>query len=288
MTEAPTAVAEVTEFEPEIMTAAETQAAPVPVPAPAKAVAPVAVEAPRIELPPPVKPAVTKAVVPAWTGDPMDQPVTIDFRGMDINQVVAILARKADINVIAGTEVTGSSTVSFKDVPLRQAMETVLRIEGYGMVEEEGIYTIMRYEDALLAKRITKAIFLKGSPAEEVQKALDDLLQNLRESSMSVSASKTTNVIILSGPEAKVEEYAAIVEQLDVTKATLPTVTEIFRLNYAQAEEVEKTLQPLISEVGKISADSRARQIILTDAPAVVEQAREIIAQLDRRLVSTG
>ncbi|HNR29491.1 MAG TPA: hypothetical protein PKI11_01265 [Candidatus Hydrogenedentes bacterium] len=83
-------------------------------------------------------PAPVRPARPTYQGNPLDMPVNLDFRDMDMANVVAILASMADINVIAGTDLSGTVTLSLKDVPLRQAIQTVLRINGLGMVHEEG------------------------------------------------------------------------------------------------------------------------------------------------------
>ena len=53
--------------------------------------------------------------------DPMNQLVDIDFRDMELSNAVAILARKAGVNVVAGPPLTGTITASLKGVPLRSA-----------------------------------------------------------------------------------------------------------------------------------------------------------------------
>lgn len=220
---------------------------------------------------------------PTYSGDPLDQLVNIDFREMELSHVVSILAKKAQINVIAGTDITGTVTANLRNVPLRQAMETALRMNGLGMIEEDGIFRIVPYEDAVAARRATRMLYLNNAQADEVKKTLDDVLVGSPDAAlMAISANPSTNVIILSGPADTVDEFEQMVRNLDVAEPTLPTATRAFRLNYAEPSDVAKVVQSVLTaEVGQVATDDRSRQIIVTDIPIVIEQVAQLITDID-------
>jgi len=113
----------------------------------------------------------------AWHGSPLQQPVTIDFRDMDLLNVVQILADMAGINVVAGADLAGPVTLNLRDVPLMQAMETALRLNGLGIVEEQGIYHIKPYLDAIASQRTTEVVDLEHADAEEIVTTLKSVIQ---------------------------------------------------------------------------------------------------------------
>lgn len=216
--------------------------------------------------------------------DPMDQLVNIDFREMDLSQVVSLLAKKAGVNVIAGTEVVGTVTADMKNIPLRKAMDMVLRMNGLGIVEEEGIYRIVTYDEAVAARRATRMVPLKNAQADDVKTTLDGILVGSPEATaMAFSANSSTNVIIISGPREKVDEYAKLAMDLDVKEPTLPTVTEPVKLNYLEPKAAKPIAESMITkEIGKIETDEVGRHIIVTDIPVVVEQIREMLTTIDK------
>ncbi len=241
--------------------------------------------------------------------DPLYQLVSIDFRNMELSNVVALLAQKAGVNVIAGNDVAVSGTVTTKitDVPLIKAMEEVLRINGLGLIEEEGLYRITRYEDAVAARRTTRMITLRNAQAIEVQDTLTTVLQGIPDGNMaSVAASETTNVLIVSGPEKIVARLEELAYQLDVAKPSLPTATEAIKLNYASPADVVPIVKNMLtrgssssgggksasggnkSMGGTVEADERARMIIVTDLPVVIEQVRELIKDIDTPVKQVG
>lgn len=219
----------------------------------------------------------------AWTGSPLAQPVTIDFRDMDLINAVQILADMAGINVIAGTDLVGTVTLNLKNVPLMQAMETALRINGLGIVEEEGIYHIKPYLDAIASKRETRVVDIVEAKADEIVTTLKSVIQGSEyESLISISSNETANTVIVAGPSEQIEPLVVMAKRLDVEQATLPTVTLPIKLNYAEPAEMMAALEGMMTpEIGKVSLDERARMLIVTDIPIVVEQMTDLIKQLD-------
>jgi type II secretory pathway component HofQ len=219
--------------------------------------------------------------VPA-SQDPLRQIVSLDFQGMDLTNVVSLLAEKGQINVIAGTEVTGTVTANLKNVPLGRAIEIVLRMNGLGIVEEAGVYRITSYEEAVAAQRQTRMIFLQNAQATEVKKTLDDIIGSDEQSQLiSVSANPSTNVIIIAGPLESVEQLEGVVSELDVTQQVVPTITMAMKLNYSEPVQLLPVIQPLLSKDGKISADPRTRQLVVTDVPVKVQEIQAMVNTVD-------
>lgn len=273
--------------------AAPTESTPAPEEGAAPAPAETSGEAPAVveEPAPPAQPVkVIAAAVPAEREslppgmDPLDQIVNIDFREMDLSSVVSLLAKKGQVNVIAGTEVTGTVTADIRNVPLRKAMDMVLRMNGLGIVEEEGIFRIVPYEEAVAARRTTKMVPLTNAQAEDVRTTLEGILVGGRDAKLvSVSANKNTNVLIISGPEDRAAEFERLARELDVKEPTLPTVTEAIKLNYLDPTSAKPIAETLKSEkIGKVEIDKEGRHIVVTDIPAAVEQMKLLLASVDK------
>lgn len=234
--------------------------------------APVVREA-RRPLPPP----------PHFVGDPLDQPVDLDFRDVDLTHVVAILALKADINIIAGAELRGVVTANLRQVPLRVAMDTVLRMNGLGIIEEDGIHFIIPYEEAAAVNRKTAMVTLENAQATDIQRVLNDMIGGIRdEAVINISANRATNVLVISAPPARVDELVAMANQLDVAKPVLPTITEAISLNYAEPRDMMPLIQNMLTDrIGQVAGDNRARHLVVTDMPVVVEQVKDLVKRLD-------
>lgn len=228
-------------------------------------------------------PAAAPRLKKTYDGDPLEQLVDIDFRGVDLTNVVAILAMKADLNIIAGTQLQGVVTANLRQVPLRVAMETALRMNGLGMVEEEGIYFIVPYEEAAAVNRQTTMINLEKADAKEIKTVLDEIVSGIRdEAAINISTNPKTNTLVISAPKNRVEELVAMAHQLDVAEPVLPTVTQVIALNYANPEDLAPVVTKMLSQkVGQVEADKRASHLIVTDLPIMVEKIVDVVKQLD-------
>jgi type II secretory pathway component HofQ len=214
--------------------------------------------------------------------DPLQQIVDIDFRDMDLTNVVELLAQQAQINVIAGTELSGKVTANLKNVPLGRAFEIVLRLNGLGIVEEAGVYRITTYEEAVASRRETSMIFLRNAQAPEIEQSLNDLISlGADTNTVSVAANASTNVIMISGPRERVQELEAVVAELDVAEQVIPTLTVPIKLNYTEPAQMLPVIEKLVSESGKASADTRGRHIVVTDIPVKIQEIEAVIASID-------
>ncbi len=232
---------------------------------------------------PPLGEAPEVAPRKVWRGDPMQQPVTIDFRDMNLINAVQILAGMAQINVVAGENLQGTVSLNLKNVPLKQAMETALRVNGLGIVEEEGIYHIKPYLEAIAADRRTEVVDIENSDAEEIKKTLEDVITGSEyESLISISANKIASTIIVSGPVDQIEPLVRMAKRLDVEQMVLPTVTMPIKLNYADPDDMLAVIEGILTkEVGQVTVDQRARILVVTDIPIIVEQITALVEQLD-------
>ena len=229
------------------------------------------------------EPAPSKGAGITSAGSPLDQIVDIDFREMELANVVALLAQKAQINVIAGADLSGTVTANLKNVTLRKAIETVLRMNGLGIVEEEGIYRILPYEEAQAINRVTEVVTLKNANVVDVRKTLDDVLKgSADEAFVSISSNPATNILIIAGPEARVQELKRLAGELDVAKAVTPTATEAIKLNNAEPKDAAEIVKGMLTpQIGKSAIDERSRHIVVTDTPVVLEQVKALLAQVD-------
>jgi len=237
-----------------------------------------AASAPDLEGDAPV--VVTRSV---WRGDPLQQPVTIDFREMQLVNAVQILSSMAGINVVAGADLIGTVSLNLKDVPLKQAIETALRLNGLGMVEEQGIYHIKPYLEAVASNRTTDVVDIENAEASEIATTLKEMLGGSEfESLISISANKTANTVIVTGPEEQIGPLLRMARRLDVEQAVLPTVTLPVKLNYADPQDMMAVIQPILTkEVGGVTVDQRARILVVTDIPIIVEKIADLVKQLD-------
>lgn len=230
-------------------------------------------------------PAPERAEEPDYdpNNDPLHQPVDIDFREMELANVVGLLAQRARVNVVAGTELTGTVTAKLRNVPLQQALEIVLQMNDLGIMEEDGVFRIVPYMEAQAANRITETVKLEQAEASEITSTLDSVVMGDRDAQlMSFTANEATNLVLVSGPPPQVARYVELIRELDVSEPSLPTITQAIKLNHLEPQEAMPVVESMLSaEEGNVNVDTRGRHLVVTDIPVVIEQINQLMREID-------
>jgi type IV pilus assembly protein PilQ len=73
-----------------------------------------------------------------WTG----KPISLNLKDADLADLLKTFAGLTGLNLVVYPEVRGTVTVSLRDVPWDQALDLILRINGYGYVIEGNVVRI--------------------------------------------------------------------------------------------------------------------------------------------------
>gem|GEM_PF-1656384 len=181
--------------------------------------------------------------------------ISLDVKQMDLQDVLRLIAEKANVNIIAGREVAGEVTLRLKNVDLWQALEAVLEASGFGYREEEGIIRVVKAKELGEVKTPlleTEIVFLKFARAEDVKKAF----QHLLSLSGTMEADLTSNALIVTDiPEdienikkraAELEEAAREkIEKEEIEKEKMEEVVESLKKRVAELEETARVPPPV-------------------------------------------
>ena len=80
----------------------------------------------------------TPVDAPRYTG----APISLNLRDADLADVLKTFAEISGLNIVVYPEVRGTVTVSLTDVPWDQALDVILRVNGYGYVVEGRVVRI--------------------------------------------------------------------------------------------------------------------------------------------------
>jgi len=75
------------------------------------------------------------------------EPVTFNFHNADLKDVIKIIAKLSDLNIVMDPGVSGRITSRLNQVPWDQALDLFLKINGLDMVQEGNIVRIGRVQD---------------------------------------------------------------------------------------------------------------------------------------------
>ncbi|MFN3611935.1 type IV pilus secretin PilQ [Tepidimonas sp.] len=190
--------------------------------------------------------------------------------------VLEVRPVKPDPNrLVQGPKYSGEKlSLNFQNIDVRSLLQVIADFTNFNIITTDTVQGNL-------------TLRLKDVPWDQ---ALDIILE-----AKQLGMTKTGNVIRVA---PKKELDAEAVAQREVTKKLEdlePLRTEVFRLNFAKAEEVVKTLKDatssgggdnqttnrLLSTRGSAIADVRTNQVFVTDVPGRLDSVRDYIRRVD-------
>lgn len=206
--------------------------------------------------------------------------LTLELQGVSIFDVFKILSKKSGLNIVAGKNVQGQVSIFLQEVPVRDALKTILQSQGLAGVEEDGIIKVVTEEEFLKKygrpyedSRITRSFHLQHASAE----ALEPKLAEIKSSHGRILTEIRTNTLTITELPGILEEMEKLIAESDQ-----PQETEVFHLDYARAEDLEPKLKALMEGTGgKLEIDKRSNRIVVFDIPSRIQRIRTLVRAFD-------
>lgn len=206
--------------------------------------------------------------------------LTLELQGVSIFDVFKILSKKSGLNIVAGKNVQGQVSIFLQDVPVREALRTILQSQGLASIEEGGIIKVITEEEFLKKygrpyedTRITKAFNIVNSSAETIAAKLAELKSPYGK----IITEARTNTLIVTDIPKILEEMDKLIQESDQ-----PQEQAVFRLNYTRVEDLEPKLKSFMEGTGgKLEIDKHSNRIIVFDIPSRIERIRALVEAFD-------
>jgi type IV pilus assembly protein PilQ len=152
--------------------------------------------------------------------------ISLDFKEVDIADVLRLIAEVSALNVIAGDEVGGKVTIRLVDVPWDQALDVVLLTKGLGFMRIGNVLRIapavviaqeqeMRLQERR-AKEKLEDLVVKLQPVNYADVAeVSDMVANLLSPRGSVNTDERTSVVIIKDIPSVIDEATALIKAID-------------------------------------------------------------------------
>jgi len=214
--------------------------------------------------------------------DEVKETISMDLRGIDINEFLKVLSKKLKISIIPSKKVTGRISLFLNNISYEEALDVLVLSQGLAyenivpniiMIMNEAEYEAL-YGKKFNDKRVMKRVKLAYAQPSMVFAALS----NLKSTVGNITVDEATGTIFLIDTPEKLAEMLQVVEHLDK-----PAVTEIFELQYAKATDIsEKISAMLAGGSGKVIIDDRSNTVIVTDLPGNMLKIKQAVLVLDQ------
>jgi type IV pilus assembly protein PilQ len=161
--------------------------------------------------------------------------ISMNIEGAEIRSVLRSFSEFSGMNIIAGSDVKGTATVLLHNVPWRQALDQVLRINDFVAVEEQGIIRVATLNDIQNAEKMielnTQVYQINFARATEIKIIVDKMLT---ERGMCQSDSRTNSLVVTDIPR--------VLNSVRFLVDTLDTPTDQVMI-YAKIVEMDKRVR---------------------------------------------
>jgi type IV pilus assembly protein PilQ len=118
----------------------------------------------------------------------------LEFKEVDIKDVLRQLAKQYDLNIIFSESVSGVVTVQLKDVTIDEALDAIISINGFVYTKKNGVIKVTTAQEAGKEGKQTKVFRLNNADAT----ALKTSLQKVISSDGSVEVDVRSNSLIVT------------------------------------------------------------------------------------------
>jgi len=195
-----------------------------------------------------------------------NQPMTIDVQGADIKTVLRSISEFSGVNIVAAPDVEGAVVIHLKNVPWKEALDTILRSQGYGWRDDYGIIRVAPIEE--LQENEVKAVTVERKK-EEMQSLTQRVIKlnylNAREVKMAMSKMTTprgsveaevgTNSIIISEVPGRIDRIAATIQEMDQRLRQVEIVAKMVDVDRESTRELGVNWEALNLQVGEFAGD---------------------------------
>ena len=208
--------------------------------------------------------------------------ISLDLKGMDIIEVIKMLATKGNLNIILGTDVKGKVTIFLRDVNLMDALDIILIANNLAYDKRGDIIYIMSqreyesmYGEKYDEKKEIMTFHPKYAKAADISKALSQIKSKVGK----IIIDDGSNTIVVIDNPSVIAQISDAVANIDI-----PTTTKIFELRYAKAADMkDKINENLTKGIGTMQLDERTNKIAVTDFEKKINDISNIVAAFDTK-----
>jgi type IV pilus secretin PilQ/predicted competence protein len=155
-----------------------------------------------------------------------DKSITMDIQGADIKTVLRSISEFSGANIVSGLEVEGPVTIHLVDVPWKEALNVILKANGYDLREEYGMLRVgtldnlqgEELDQAQLDKQkedlepmVTRVVKLNYVNAKELKQAM----KSITTKRGTVESERDNNAIIINDIPRVANRIAEMAVNLD-------------------------------------------------------------------------
>jgi type IV pilus assembly protein PilQ len=143
----------------------------------------------------------------------LQRTISVDFVNTPIEDVIRMIAEQADVDIIKSPTVTGYVTATLTNVPLSEALKSILNLHGYGCIIDKNMISVVPLSEIAQQEERTETRIYHITYADIAD--VEGALRKIISKRGSISSSKGTSDIIVKDVESNMKAIDSFVEKID-------------------------------------------------------------------------
>ncbi|MBF0122359.1 MAG: secretin and TonB N-terminal domain-containing protein [Candidatus Omnitrophica bacterium] len=169
--------------------------------------------------------------------------LSFDYIDADLPTVLKAIAASYDLNLILATDIKGKVTAQLKDISLDDALNAILRVNGYGFSRRDNIVYIVPQSDVDL---VTEFIPLSFMLAKDAQ----GLLTRMISKRGALQINDATNTLIVTDVPEIIKDVKEMVKGIDQPPMQVLIEAKLVDMNTTDAQNIGTVLNATYSPTG--------------------------------------
>lgn len=223
--------------------------------------------------------AANEVKIAAGTAVPTTTPITLELKSADIRDVLQLMAKLGGINIVADQSVSGEVSVSLNEVPFYQALDMVVKANGF-VYRWVGDVLLVASEERMvqaLEEPVLRTFYLQHVDPAEAVAAIALLVDK-----NNIAADSGSQTLIVKAIPSQLTTIAKLIETLDVPKDRGKTelITKVFNLNHVDPELVVSALRSSLDP--SVLLVPRNKAIVFRGTEAQLNMVAEVLKAVDQ------
>jgi type IV pilus assembly protein PilQ len=147
--------------------------------------------------------------------------ISLTLKDASITSALQLLTEKAGLNIVSGPDVKGTVTVRLVDVPLEEALNAILNVNGFGFVAGEHVIKVLPLKE--IGGAVTRTFPLNHANADELEESLKPFISSLGD----IKGDERSNTLIVTDVPDNLYKVEELVKQLDVLPQQIYVETHV-------------------------------------------------------------
>ena len=169
--------------------------------------------------------------------------ITLTLDDVPLQDVIRMFTRISGANIVAGTNLQGSVTVSLRDVEWKPALDVILDSVDMALIEkQDDIFMVMSRNDLAREPVIADTIVLEFVTVSNVYPVVSAMIISTNGSVTAVSAA---NALVVQETVERMSQIKAMVRQIDKPRPQVFIEAKFVELNDSYAKQIGIDWEPL-------------------------------------------